>query len=166
MTTERKVKFDVELVVKLVLTGMRLLLGAWMFLQGLNHFIHLYPQPMGSWPQASALLVTLIDTGLFDVVKMVEIVGGVLLLTGWFVPLALVILMPISTVVFYNDAVLQHRIARVFYLGTGCMYMNVILLVAYIRYYIPMMSCHSSLGHVRDFKKLPEIFRADSGGGL
>ena len=53
-----------------------------MLVNGLNHWLRIFPQPLGSTPEDSALLVTLIQTGLFGVVKAVEVVGGVLLISA------------------------------------------------------------------------------------
>jgi uncharacterized membrane protein YphA (DoxX/SURF4 family) len=151
-------------VVWLAMSAMRLLLGAWMVINGLNHWLPIFPQPMGSFPLSNQLIVTLIETGLFGLVKAVELVGGIMLIADRFVPLALVLLLPMSVVVFYNDAVLQHRWDRVIYMGVDCFYMNVILMLGYIRYYLPMMTFKSELGTLQDLKKLPTIFQAPKTG--
>ncbi|MGE0113320.1 MAG: DoxX family protein [Steroidobacteraceae bacterium] len=154
----------VEQIVKLVLTVMRLYLGAWMIINGLNHWLPIFPQPLGSFPQSNALLVVLIESGLFSLVKAIEVVGGVFLVLGWFVPLALVMLLPVSIVVFYNDAILKQRWNRIFYMGTGCMYSNLILMAWYVRYYLPMMTFKTELGSLQDLKKLPSIFSSKDVG--
>lgn len=151
--------FSVKSIVWFVLDAMRLLLGAWMIVNGLNHFLPIFPQPMGSFPLSSQLIIALIETGLFGIVKIVELVGGVMLIANRFVPLALAILMPMSVVVFYNDAVLQHRWDRVFYMGVDCFYMNVILMLAYIRHYLPMMVYKTDMGTLQDLKGLTSIFQ-------
>ena len=68
----------------------------------------------------------------------------------------------ISGMVFYNAIFLNHRydgLLSVTYMGTACLYMNVILLLAYIRYYLPMLSLNASTGRLADLKRLPEIFK-------
>jgi uncharacterized membrane protein YphA (DoxX/SURF4 family) len=155
------IKHNAGRVGALLMTLGRLYLGAWMIINGLNHWLPIFPQPLGSFPKSSSLLIVLIESGLFGLVKAVEVVGGVMLVSGRFVPLALVMLLPVSTVVFYNDAVLQLRWNRIFYMGTGCLYLNLILMLGYLRYYLPMLSYQSDLGTIQDLKKLPAIFRAD-----
>jgi uncharacterized membrane protein YphA (DoxX/SURF4 family) len=144
----------------LLLTLARILLGAWMVVNGLNHFLPIFPQPLGSFPKSSELQIALIESGLFDVVKSVEVLGGAMLILNRFVPLALVLLMPVSTVVYYNDAVLQHRWNRLLYMGTGCFYLNIILLVAYSRHYLPMLSFRADFCRLSDLKRLSEIFKS------
>src|SRR6202161_2640986 len=111
----------------------RLYLGAWMLLNGLNHFVPIFPQPMGGPDRSSQLLVTLIETGLFTLVKSTEIAVGAMLLLDLFVPLALVLAMPVSVVVWYNHAILVGRPFD-FTMGIGCLVWNLLLLVAYFPY--------------------------------
>ena len=140
---------------ELIITAMRLQLGAWMIVNGLNHWLPIFPQPMGSSPDAQRLLVGLIESGLFDLVKAAELVGGVLLILDLYVPFALVILLPISVVVFYFNAILQQRWNQVLYMGVLCMYFNIALLLAYIHYYLPMLAPRSRNSSWRDLAKIP-----------
>ena len=66
----------------------RLIYAAWMIPAGLNHFIQLYPQPLGNEPLSIAVFTALLDSGLFTLVKAVELLAGVMLLLGWRVPLS------------------------------------------------------------------------------
>ena len=58
----------------------RFLFAAWMIPAGLNHFIPLFPQPMGSQPLSQELISALIDSNIFDLVKAVELIAGLGLL--------------------------------------------------------------------------------------
>jgi uncharacterized membrane protein YphA (DoxX/SURF4 family) len=145
----------------LAMTAMRLLLGAWMLVNGLNHWLPIFPQPTGSDPIKSELLVSLIETGLFGVVKAIEVVGGALLICGRFVPFALVLLMPISAVVFYSDAIISQRWNRIFYMGNDCLYMNVLLLFGYLRHYLPMLAYNAQPGSAADLKQIGAAIRGD-----
>ena len=60
----------------------RLVFAAWMIPAGLNHFVPLFPQPMGSQPLSHELIVALLDSHLFDIVKAVELIAGICVLTG------------------------------------------------------------------------------------
>ena len=85
----------------------RLLFAAWMIPAGLNHFISLFPQPMGTQALSHELIVALLDSHLFDLVKAVELLAGVALLFGIYGPLLLLICMPVSFGVFSWDAPLE-----------------------------------------------------------
>jgi uncharacterized membrane protein YphA (DoxX/SURF4 family) len=74
----------------------RLLLGLIFTVFGLNFFLHFLPTPPPPSPRAAAFGGALFASGyLFPLLKVTEIVAGLLLLTGRFVPLALTLLAPI-----------------------------------------------------------------------
>jgi uncharacterized membrane protein YphA (DoxX/SURF4 family) len=87
---------------KLILAA-RILLGLIFFVFGLNFFLHFLPQPPMAGP-AGAFAGAMFATGyLFILVKVVEVVSGLLLLAGRFVPLALALLAPIVVnIVFFH----------------------------------------------------------------
>ncbi len=114
----------------------RLVFGAWMVPAGLNHFIPLFPQPMGSKPLSQELIVALLSSHLFDIVKAVELIAGVCVLTGFYAPLALVVCMPVSFCVFYWDTPLEGGRAALF--GEAALLCNVLLCLAYIENYRSM----------------------------
>ena len=67
---------------------------------GLDGFLHFLPSPPAS-EKAVAFIGALRDTGyLWQLVKGIEVVSGVLLLTGLYVPLALLLLAPIIVNIF------------------------------------------------------------------
>jgi putative oxidoreductase len=73
----------------------RLLLGLIFVTFGLNGFLHFVPQPPVPVP-AAAFAGALGATGyMFPLIKVTEIATGLLLLSGRFVPLALVVLAPV-----------------------------------------------------------------------
>src|SRR5689334_23168084 len=73
----------------------RLLLGLIFFTFGLNGFLHFLPQPPSPAP-AAAFGGALAATGyMFPLIKGTEVVTGLLLLSGRFVPLALTLLAPV-----------------------------------------------------------------------
>lgn len=145
-------------VVNLVLVAARILLGAWMIINGLNHFTPIFPQPLGGNTDSATLMVTLIESGLFGVVKVIEIIGGLLLIFNRFVPLALVMLLPVSAVVYYNAAVLSGRWSLIFYMGTGCFYLNLLVMCGYLKHYLPMLRANAEMGSLSEFRELPSIF--------
>lgn len=79
-----------------VWNALRILLGLGYTVFGLNFFFHFLPQPpMGE--SAVTFIMALIGSGyLFTLLKVTEIVGGLLLLSGKATPFALVLLAPIT----------------------------------------------------------------------
>lgn len=168
MNAFKNIKWDMGTLGQLVISFLRLYLGAWMIVSGTSYWLHqlgfqpIFPQPFGSLPDSNKMLITFVEVGLFDLVKTLEIVGGVLLVLNIFVPLGLLILFPISAMVFYNAVFLNHRydgILRLTYMGTACLYMNVVLMLVYIRHYLPMLKFNARSGSITDIKYLPEIFK-------
>lgn len=118
----------------------RLLFAAWMIPAGVNHFYELFPQPMGSQPLSQELIVALLDSRLFDLVKLVELVAGVGVLLGLFTPLMLLICMPVSFGVFYWDAPLEGWGSTAAIYGYAVLLANVLLCLAYYRSYRSMFT--------------------------
>jgi putative oxidoreductase len=80
---------------KKIALGARLLLGLIFVVFGLNFFLHFIPVPPPN-EAAGSFLGALFATGyMFPLIKVIEIVTGALLLAGFFVPLALLLLAPI-----------------------------------------------------------------------
>lgn len=113
----------------------RLIFAAWMIPAGLNHFIPLYAQPMGDQPLSEEMIRALLDSHLFDLVKAVEFLAGVSVLTGWYMPLMLVVCVPVSFNVWYWDTPLQGwgSISAVY--GWTVLLTNLFLCLAYLRSY-------------------------------
>ena len=121
----------------------RLIFGAWMVPAGLNHFVPLFPQPMGSQPLSHELIVALLDSHLFDIVKAVELIAGVCVLTGFYTPLALILCMPVSFCVFYWDTPLEGWGSRASVFGEAVLFCNCFLCLAHIKSYRAMFALRS-----------------------
>jgi uncharacterized membrane protein YphA (DoxX/SURF4 family) len=74
----------------------RILLGLGFTVFGLNFFVPFLPQPAPPSPEVGAFLGALIGGKILTVVKTVELVSGLALLSNRFVPLALTLLAPIE----------------------------------------------------------------------
>ena len=107
----------------------RLAFAAWMIPAGVNHFYNIFPQPMGSQPLSHELIVALLDSHLFDLVKAVELLAGLAVLTGYRVPLALLVCMPVSFCVFWWDAPLEGWGSRAALFGYSVLGCNLFLCV-------------------------------------
>jgi uncharacterized membrane protein YhaH (DUF805 family) len=120
-------------VKRLVLAG-RLILGAWMLVNAANHFLlSLWPTPSGHAPLSVELMGALVHSHLLDVSMLIELVTGALLLTGFFVPVALCVLMPISTCALYWS-ILDHQPLSLLF-GFAAFALNGLLMLAYLDYY-------------------------------
>ena len=121
----------------------RLLFAAWMIPAGINHFLPIFPQPMGSQPLSQELIRALLDSHLFDLVKAVELVAGVGVLLGYYTPLMLVICLPVSFNVFYWDAPLEGWGSRAALFGYATLFSNAVLCLAWHRSYRSMFVLRS-----------------------
>jgi len=126
----------------------RLVFAALMIPAGLNHFVPLFPQPMGSQPLSHELIVALLDSHLFDLVKAVEFIAGVSVLTGFYAPLGVLLCMPVSFCVFYWDTPLEGWGSRASMFGEAALLSNLILCVAYVKSYRSMFALRSKPGAV------------------
>lgn len=81
--------------------------GGWFFFNGLNYFAEFTPSPPGSSPLSRELIGALEVTGLFAVVKAVELVSGAMLLLNRLVPLALLLAAPVSFAIVWVMLVLN-----------------------------------------------------------
>lgn len=79
---------------KYVVLACRILLGLVFFVFGLNIFFHFIPTPAPAGDPGN-LMMLMFNHGWFKLIGSLEILGGLLLLVGRFVPLGLTILAPL-----------------------------------------------------------------------
>ena len=113
---------------------------------GLNHFIQIFPQPMGSQPLSQELIIALLDSNLFDLVKAVELIAGLGLLLGFYTSLSLLICLPVSFCVFYWDAPLEGWGSRAAIFGYSVLLCNSLLCLAYYKSYSSMFILRATVG--------------------
>jgi len=119
---------------KQLVLAARVVFGAWMLLNGLNHFFFpLWSTPAGQQPLSAELMTALVHSQLLDVCMLIELVTGALILLGYFVPAALCIVMAVSTSALFW-AVLDHQ-ALTLALGVLAFALNGLLMLAYLPYY-------------------------------
>ena len=129
---------------KSTVTVLRFVFGLHFLLNGLNFFLHFFVIPLPHDPVAVNFVKALADTGIvFTAVKVIEVSTGVALLANRFVPLALVVALPVAVNVFFVDVFLVRTWFGGYVLGGGTLLLNVALLFAYLRYYRPMLSARS-----------------------
>ncbi len=120
----------------------RLVFGAWMLLNGANYFLSLWPTPTGHEPLAIQLMAALVHSKLIDVAMAIQLVTGALILTGFFVPVALCVVMPISTCALYWSLILDHQPLGAV-LALAAFALNGLLMLAYIDYYRGALQRHA-----------------------
>jgi putative oxidoreductase len=92
---------------KKVEVGARIIFGLLWVVFGLNFFFHFLPVPPPA-EKAGAFLGAMFQTGyFFPFVKITEIAVGLMLLTNRFVPLALIIIAPVTLNIFLVHAMLD-----------------------------------------------------------
>jgi uncharacterized membrane protein YphA (DoxX/SURF4 family) len=122
-------------------TAARVLFGLIFFVFGLNGFLQFIPQPPPP-PGAGAFMGALAATGyMFPLIKGVEVVAGLMLLSNRFVPLALALLAP--NVV---NIVLFHAVLAPAGLPIALMVLGLELFIAwsYRDAYAPMLRARTS----------------------
>lgn len=120
---------------KNAILALRVLFGAFLVANALNHFfLSLWPEPVGHTPLAMQLMAALAHSHLLDVALAIQLVTGVLILTGFFVPVALCVAMPVSTCALYWALILDHQPAGAL-LAFLAFAANGLLMLAYIDYY-------------------------------
>lgn len=121
----------------------QLIFGAWMLLNGINHFFYpLYPEPAGHTPLATQLMAALVHSRLFDVAMGIQLVTGALILTGFLVPVALCVAMPVSTCAAFWAVILDHQPLGMA-LALAALALNGLLMLAYIDYYKGALARHA-----------------------
>ncbi len=126
----------------LILTG-RLIFGAWMLASGINHFFFpLWTLSAGHEPLAIQLMAALSHSGLLGVAMTIQLVAGALILAGFLVPLALCVVMPISTCALYWSVILDHQPLGAA-LALAAFALNGLLMLAYLEYYRGALRRHA-----------------------
>ena len=121
----------------------RIVLGLIYFVFGLNFFLHFIPTPPSAGGVADAFVGGLFQSGyFFPMLKSIEVVLGGLLLIGLFVPLALVILMPISLNILLFHAFLTPGNAT---MGIVIVVVHLYLAWSYREYYKPLFNRKASV---------------------
>lgn len=87
----------------------RILFGAAFLIFGLNFFLKFIPLPPPESPTAGAFLGALFTSGYLTVVKVLEIIGALLVLSGRYTALGLLILGPIVINIFLYHAFLDPK---------------------------------------------------------
>src|SRR5690606_33850897 len=85
----------------------RLVFGGWWLFSGLMHFLWPELQPLGDEPASIAFTQALMASGLFDWIKVLEVILGVTMLLNRAMPLTVIALVPLNVVIVYWNFVLD-----------------------------------------------------------
>ncbi len=123
----------------------RYIWGGWFIISGLFHFVT--GPIIGTDPLAVQLMMGLLHSGMYELVKAVEAIGGLAVLSRRWAPLLLVVNVPITFVVVYWDVILQDPFGII---GLAVMTLTVgttaILLRAYRDYIAPLLTWAPRIG--------------------
>lgn len=130
---------------KIVLVVARIFLGLFLLANGLNFWFHWLPITPPDSETATRLMDGLVFSGLFGVVKYVEVITGLMLLANRFVPLALALMLPLSAVIAFVDFILiGTREASTFALLLIAP--QALLMLANLRSYLPLLAMRGPEG--------------------
>ena len=87
----------------------RILVGLGFLITGVNHFAKFMGTPPPPSVEAGQFVGAMASTQYMTVVKVIEIAGGALLLVGRFVPLGVVLLMPVAVNIALYELVFGHK---------------------------------------------------------
>lgn len=136
----------------------RYYLGGFNLVSGLNHFLHFWPQPRIEDSTGNEFVLASMELNLFTYAKIIEIIGGACLVFNRFVPLGLMVLLPVTANIFLVNipwSPLPHVQVSV----TRNLLLHLILLAAYANYYLPMLKCRSAPDPLwRDLTRIPKSF--------
>jgi uncharacterized membrane protein YphA (DoxX/SURF4 family) len=112
-------------------TIVRLIFGAWFTYAGLEYFLPFDLQPLGTTPLAQQFTHALIDSGLMIIVKLMELVAGLLILANCAVLPAALAVLPLSAVISYWNIILDPVPPVGYFFGIVTSLFNLILIWPY-----------------------------------
>lgn len=115
----------------------RVVFGGWWLFSGLMHFFWPQLQPLGDEPAAIDFTLALMASGLFDWIKVLEVVLGLTILANRAMPLTIVVLVPLNLVIVYWNFVLDSGLTE-WSFGALSIVFNIILAWPWRRYFWPL----------------------------
>jgi putative oxidoreductase len=124
---------------KIAIIIIRVLLGALYLFASVTYFLNLMPKaPEMTAAQTSFMTGIMASVYLFPLIKITELVCGVMLLIGRTAPLASIIIFPVTLNIFLCNAFLAQP--KDIPMGTVMLLFNLFLLYAYRAKYLPIVS--------------------------
>jgi len=119
----------------------RLVFAGWWLFSGLMHFLWPGLQPLGDEPAAIAFTRALMASGLFDWIKVIEVVLGATMLLNRAMPLTIVALVPLNVVIVYWNFVLDEGVVE-WTFGAFSVAFNLVLAWPWRHYFFPLLVWH------------------------
>lgn len=116
----------------------RLIFGGWWLFSGLMHFVWPELQPLGNEPAAVAFTHALMASGLFDFIKVLEVLLGLTMLVNRAMPFTVLALVPINVVIVYWNFVLDEGLVE-WTFGALTIAFNAILAWPWRHYFWPLL---------------------------
>lgn len=130
----------------------RVIFGSWWLFSGLMHFLWPELQPLGNEQAAIDFTLALMASGLFDIIKVLEVVLGVTILINRAMPLTIIALVPINAVIVYWNFALDEGVIE-WTFGAMSIVFNIILAWPWRRYFWPLLAWKGRA----DFSSAPGI---------
>jgi putative oxidoreductase len=128
---------------KIAVLIVRILFGGLMVFSSLNFFFNFIPQEMPGGAVQKFAQGMDATVYMFPLIKIIELVVGVSLISGFFVPLATVVLFPISLNIFLFHLFLVPEGAAV---GIFILFANLFIAYYYRAYYKPLFESGRKVG--------------------
>lgn len=121
----------------------RILVGLPFLVLGLDYFLKMLTMPKPEFPELAAGYINALGTtGYMDVVKLLEAVGGALVLTGRMTPLGLVLVTPVAVNIALFDIFLMQQPGLGVILTVLCFF----LVWAYRSYFAGVFATNAKIG--------------------
>ncbi len=101
---------------------------------GINHFLHFLPNPPMEG-QTAVYAGVLSDSGYMTLIKVFEIVLGLMILVNFYRPLSLILMAPITLNIFFFELFISHQPA----IGVVLTILNGFLIYRYRAHFLPML---------------------------
>lgn len=126
---------------------LRIAFAAHALLSGINYFHPLVPAPPYAVSPIGPFVAEMTRIGMYDFIKVVEILVGICLMLNLFVPLMLLIEMPTTVSIFYLSVVVDGG-HRPMFTGPRELFYNVVLMAAYGSYFLPLLTAKATYSPV------------------
>lgn len=113
--------------------------GGWFLLHGLNHWLEFFPRPSGSSPISYELIGALNHSGLFSIVKAIEIVTGLFLLLNRAVPLAAFVAFPVTLSIAHLNIMSNDDMFGII-VGIVAIALNGLVLLGHLDKFLPVLT--------------------------
>lgn len=135
---QREAQGLTAVAMKWIYHASRVIFGGWWLYSGAMHFIDPAWQPLGQEKAAIDFTLALIASGLFEWIKVLEIVLGLTMLANRFMPFTVIAIIPINIVILWWNFVLEEGTVELVF-GLLTILFNAILVWPWRSYFWPLL---------------------------